>query len=313
MEILSLKKKIHEDRTKRVLILLKESYGSFPEQYNATKIIADDIINKIENNEYVDKGEFYLIKTKGLIPFIGEVNFSVKWFERKYGDTIVRGVQRNEGNEIFIDMVVYTPYIVNYNLSSTIAHEIMHCFQKKLNKVKGINEKSELLYYNLLSFYNNAPGRLSALFFYGLYICYNIEANANISSVSNYISDYFKDIDKNKITTKDIQIALNRFEKYSGYREIFDSLKGKSFLSFTEDDIRYITKCLTNPMKDISSGQYKYYFLPEDFNVETFVNENIKIIVNISEKVLKKMNKNIMNFLEEKNNDNFTKQNKDNT
>ena len=106
MEILSLKKKIHEDRTKRVLILLKESYGSFPEQYNATKIIADDIINKIENNEYVDKGEFYLIKTKGLIPFIGEVNFSVKWFERKYGDTIVRGVQRNEGNEIFIDIVV---------------------------------------------------------------------------------------------------------------------------------------------------------------------------------------------------------------
>jgi hypothetical protein len=290
-----LKKRLFEYRTEKVKKLMVEAYGSFPEQYDSVKKISDEIVLKIEKKEFIKKDGYFLISITENVIGIGEVNISVRWYDNKYGDKVVYGKRVGKNN---IELSIYAGEVVYYNLSSTIAHEIMHCFQDTLPKVKGVNEKSIFLYSHVLEFYQNAPSSLVANFFYGLYICYSFEASANISSVANYISSFFNG--KKNMTTIEMQKALYKFDKYQDYDEIYKSLVNKSYIDFSEDDIRYIERCMTNKLHNYVTDNMECIYDRNKFNVEKFINSNIKNIVNICRTTIDKMWKNTMLYINEK-------------
>lgn len=296
--ILSKERKEHILKSEKINRILSEAYGSFPGQYNACIKIADEIVLKAEKQEYISDKNCNIIIVNGEIPNIGDIKIITKWYVSKYGDTIVRGLKTTDEYPT-IELTVYAGEITYYNLSSTIAHEIMHCFQQTLPKMKGVNDWSMLLYQHLLEFYNNAPSFLTSNFFYGLYICYAIETSANISSVSAYIKGRFKDKDKNTITTGHLQAALKKYEKYSDYVDVYSSLKDKNFFDFTDKDIEYITKCMTKPITNQLSNKSEALFSKEDFNVRKFIETNMKKIITISKDTIDKMWKNIMIYIEE--------------
>ena len=289
---ISLKKRLFEFRTEKVKKLLVEAYGSFPGQYESVERISDNIILRIEKKEYLKENGYYLVSVIGNVVGVGDVKVIVKWYNNKYGDKIVYG--RRIGKNT-VELSVYAGEVVYYNLSSTIAHEIMHCFQDTLPNVKGVNEKSMFLYSHILEFYQNAPSSLVANFFYGLYICYSFEASANISSVSNYISGFFKK--RKDITTIEMQKALHKFDKYQDYDEVYKSLVNKSFIDFTDDDIEYIEQCMTNKLHNYVTNSMESIHDKNNFNVKKFINSNIKNIVNICKNTLDKMWKNTMLYI----------------
>ena len=293
----TLKEKIHNRRTEKIISILEESWGSYRGQYQSVLAITQKLIDKIEKDDYTQNGDCCELNLSENIPGIGNVEFKVKWYIRKYGDTIVRGRREKIKNGTVIYLVVYTGNIVEYNLSSTIAHELMHCFQERIPSIKGLNKTSALIYKKLLLFYNNAPSRLCELFFYGLYICYSIETSANISSVSNYISSYFKGKEKNSIMTKQLFNALLHFDKYEDYRIVLEELKGKTYENFSEQDTQYITSCMLGEFED--NGTYVKIFDKKHFDIRLFIDKNLANIVNTCEATLKKMHKNITNFFEQ--------------
>ena len=149
-EIKSLKEKMHEHKSNKISNIIDESYGSYKGQFKTCEKIANKIVSLIENGEYEKEGNCNIIKVSEKIDNIGNVLFQVNWFEKKYGDTIVRGKREYINDKQVIYLTVYACNIVEYNLVSTIAHEIMHCFQSNLGNINGVNVKSKLLYSKLL-------------------------------------------------------------------------------------------------------------------------------------------------------------------
>jgi len=66
-----------------------------------------------------------------------------------------------------------------------------------------------------------------------------------------------------------------------------------------EEDIEYIIDCLTKPVSNRLNGGVEPIYTKEEFNVEKFINTNIKKIVNICRDTIDKMWKNIMVYVEE--------------
>lgn len=282
-------------RSKKIGKLITEAYGSFPGQFEAVEDIAENIVLKATDGDCEDKSGTKIIVVQKDVPGVGEVDVITRWKNAELGDTRVRGQKVNERT---IELNICAGDIVYYNLSTTIAHELMHCFQTGLSRVRGINEKSALLYSHLLEFYHNAPSPYVESLFFGLYICYDIETNANVSSAANYIEGVFKGKDKTTVTTKDIQLAFRNFDKYRDYAFTGRFLKNTTLYDFSSDDISYVKKCLTGPVNGMN-GEDTAIFDKEKFNAEDFIENNRKRIVMICEKTIDRMWKNAMLYFEE--------------
>lgn len=290
------KKQLFEHREQICEKLLDEAYESFNGQYKAVKELATEIINLYNNGNYIDDGKKVTIKTSGNVVGVGKINLVVYWslFD---GDTdIVSGKSTvDENNTLTITLTIKrgkTPY---YNIVSTMAHEIMHCFQMKLPEVKDVNLKSMILYRYLPTFFNVAPA-FSYYFFYGMYITFFIERTANISAISNFMEEYFKNKNKNKISTLEYQKALEKCDKYTIYKEV---LKNITKIPIEIKDIEYINKCLTGKFKNMySNGEEVTLFDSDTFNVQAFINKKKEEIINLCQETIEKMYKNIINFIE---------------
>ena len=290
------KKRLFEQREKICQKLLDESYGSFKGQYQSIKNITNEIIRKYNNYEYISDGKKVIIKASGNVIGVGNVNLFVYWslFD---GDTdIVSGESTvDDNNTLTVTLNVKkgkTPY---YNISSTMAHEIMHCFQIKLPKVKDVNVNSMILYKYLPSFFRVAP-LFSYYFFYGMYITFFIERTANISSVSNFMEEYFKGKDKETITTLEYQNAIEKCDKYQIYEEVLRNLKN---IPIELKDVEYINKCLTRTFKNMyDNNKDIVLFNPQTFNVEVYISKKKEEIIKLCQETIEKMYKNIINFIE---------------
>lgn len=275
--------------------LITEAYGSFPGQFSSVENIAEKIIMKINDGQYNENNGTKIIVVDGDVPGVGRVDVITKWKKVDIGDTRVRGLRINEHT---IELSVFAGEIVYYNLTTTMAHELMHCFQNKLDRVRGINEKSALLYSHLLEFYHNAPSPYVEILFFGLYICYDIEVNANVSTAANYINNVFKGQNKADITTKDIQIAFRNFDKYKDYSFTERLLKNTTINDFSTDDVFYIEKCLTGPVSGLN-GEETTIFDKNKFVAETFITKTKERVIRICEKTLNRMWKNALLYFEE--------------
>jgi len=290
------KKRLFEYREEICQKLLDEAYGSFKGQYQSVKNIANEILRKYNNNEYIDDGKKIIIKTNGDVVGIGNINLIVYWCLFDGDSDVVSGKSTiDENNVLTIILNVKrgkTPY---YNIVSTMAHEIMHCFQVKLPNVKDVNLNSMILYNYLPTFFSTAP-LFSYYFFYGMYITFFIERTANISSVSNFMEEYFKDKDKNKISTLEYQNAIKKCDKYQIYEEVLRNLKN---VPIEAKDLEYIKNCLTSPFKNMySNNEETYLYDKKTFNVQTYILKKKEEIIKICQETIEKMHKNIINFIE---------------
>ena len=277
--------------------LLDEAYGSFPGQYKTVKELVNIIFNKKENNEYVDNGKFVTISAVGNVKGVGKINLTVIW-ENNYSaeNDAVRGKQYIDSNgEKNITLNVKTNSLVRGNLATTMAHEIMHCFQQDLPNVNGVNLKSMILY-NYLPQFQKTVENFSHYYFYGMYITYSIEMSANVSSISNFMSEYFKDKNKEEITTNEYISALENCDKYQIYEEVLNYLL---YNKPTIRDIEYIEKCMTGTFKNMfGNGEDIILYDPQNFNVEVFIHKTKEDIIKKCQETIEKMHKNIINFIE---------------
>ena len=292
-----IKKRLNEEYELLTEKLINESYGSFEGQYKAVKNLVKQILDKKEKGEYIDNVVNISIKESGEIPGIGKINLIVVWEQSKNSDdTPVSGKSVYEDNEHNIFLTVKWGNTPMYNIASTMAHEIMHCFQRELPNVKDINVNSMILYNYLLLFQSQAPEEFSHYFFYGMYITFFIERTANISSVSNFMEEYFKNKDKNKISTLEYQNALKKCDKYQMYEEVLENMLHREIKT---EDINYINKCLTGKFKNMyNNNEDIILFNPTTFNVQTFINKKKEEIINLCQETIEKMYKNIINFIE---------------
>ena len=276
--------------------LIDEAYGSFPGQYKSVKNLIDVIFNKKENNEYINNGKYITITAIGNIDGIGKINLIVNWENNSNINDAVSGKQYIDKNlEKNVVLNVKSNTLSRPNLATTMAHEIMHCFQQKLPNVNGVNLESMILYSYLLQFQKTYEN-FSHFFFYGMYITYSFEMAANVSSVSSFIGEYFKDRNKNEITTNEYLSALEKCDKYNAYVEVLNWLANSKPNS---NDIDYIKKCMTGTFKNMfGEGEEITLYNPETFNVEAFIYKTKQDIIKKCQETIEKMHINIMNFLE---------------
>ena len=294
---IKIKKILHEQYELLTEKLIDESYGSFKGQYQSVKNMVKQVFNKIDNGETIDNGIESIIRVNGNIEGVGNVTLIVHW--SLINDTVelpVSGKSFYENNEHKIVLYVKYGNTPKYDISSTMAHEIMHCFQKELPKVKDVNINSMILYNYLLYFQSQAPEEFSHYFFYGMYITFFIERTANISSVSNFMEEYFKNRDKNKISTLEYQNAIEKCDKYQMYEEVLENMLHREIKN---DDIKYINKCLTGKCKNIyNHNEDILLFDPQTFNVEVYISKKKEEIIKLCQETIEKMYKNIINFIE---------------
>ena len=292
-----IRKILHEQYELITENLIDESYGSFKGQYQSVKNLVRQVFDKIEKNEVIDNGFKSIIRVNGVVEGIGNVELIVHWsLSNNTVELPVSGKSFFENNEHKIVLDVKYGNTPKYDISTTMAHEIMHCFQRELPNVKDINLNSMILYNYLLYFQSQAPEEFSHYFFYGMYITFFIERTANISSVSNFMEEYFKNRDKNKISTLEYQNALKKCDKYQMYEEV---LKNMLHREIKNDDIKYINKCLTSKFKNIyNHNEDVLLFDPQTFNVQTYIFKKKEEIIKICQETIEKMHKNIINFIE---------------
>ena len=289
---------LKENRKKRFHKILNESYGSFPAQYQMAKSISKQLINKFVNKEYTRKGNNYTVTLVNNSPSFGEVTYSLTWVYNEHVGNVkeVNGNSYYKDKKHFVDLVATTKQLYKPEMVGTIAHEIMHVFQKTLDNVNGVNAKSMLIYQECLNYMDNAVNIFSEYFFYGLYICFSFETAANVSSVANYMESYFSNWDFLKITTKDYTKALKENQKYNNYKTVLDVL---TTFKPTIEDKKYITQCMTTPIVSYIDGQMYSHYNNKNFNVDIFIEKNVKNICEICQKTMDKMFKNIMLFVED--------------
>ena len=277
--------------------MLNEAYGSFPGQYDSVKKLTDKIFSDFNGGQNTQNNDVTVVETVGDIEGIGKVKVISKWtLDINFKGKTVQGVREYDDNTPTIKLKIIWGGTPKYKLITTVCHEIMHCFQDNLPKIKGVNEKSMILYRYLSDFVNGSNSEFTRYFFYGLYCSYSIEVSANVSTIGSFMGEYFKDKKKNNIKTLDYQEALAQCDTYQIYVKILNKL---TTLQPTKEDKEYITQCMTRPMLNF------YYFnmpiqlyKPETFDVDRFIEQNKQKIIQVSETTLGKMRKNIMNYIE---------------
>lgn len=266
-----IERKEREENDRLLRSIISEEKGSYSGQFEKAERIAKELLkNGYKDSEYEEDGYSYVLKldNNAIAP--------------SRGSTV--------GNVVNI---VINPSVVRLsNITSTIAHELMHVFQQGLKKVDGISENSMFLYSYLISFANQAYSRFSYLFFYGIYFCFSIERKANVSSVANYLKSCIGD--KNKCS-EDIENALLDCDKYEPYVRFYEFF---SHAKPTQQDIAYIRDCMTRELKNPFNGKVESIYDGLTFNTEKFVNQNVQQIMKYSNDTIKKMHKNAMIFVE---------------
>lgn len=285
---------------KKYIPLLEEAYGVTKEQYFFTKQVSNEIIENYKLGNYINNGDYCLINLNYNNTPYGKIYFNVNWKKNNFENVDVSGNREyNKDGSTTVNLTIETnEKNVNAKLSGTLSHEIMHCFQTKLPKLKGVNIKNMVLYYHLLSFARLAPTDFTRMFFYGIYFTYHIEMTANISSISNYIETYFKEFKQREqhiISTNDLQKALLKNEKYVTYKNIMEVMKN---IKPTKVDINYIHECLTKELLNIYDNQKVVLYDKNNFNVNEYVKKTKSIIIKKCGETLLKMRKNIMFYLE---------------
>lgn len=299
LEILSTSNEIEtlfeQKRNKRERVV--ESYGSFRGQFDIAEDIASKITSAFLEKKFFDDG--------------GELKYDFKYPNETVGDLTVhvlvsktddgagiRGysIKTEQGLEITLKCPNENEKAFSSkDLQTVIAHEIMHCFQDSLPKLRGVNERSTTLYYNLIRFYDCAPNTFSYVFFYGLYCCFAIEANANVSSVSNYIGRLFKGLDSKSLSGENYNAALLANRVYRDYITVRNIMKNSEP---TEEDKKYIQDCLTTPMKSPYNGDYVRLYDVESFDVNKFISANRRRIERKAEETIQRMQKNVVNYID---------------
>ena len=268
--------------------LLNEAYGSFPGQYKSVKELVNSLINKKNSGEFIDNGNEVKITTSGEVVGVGKVNVISYWSTTKANENdMVKGESIVKNNIQTIILHIKTANIPFYELPTTIAHEIMHCFQQKLPKNNGVNEKTMILYHYIPMFLTKNYTDFCYYFFYGMYITYSFEMSANISSVSSFIGEYFKNRNKNEITTMEYVDALKKCDKYNAYESVLNLLPK---IKITKTDIDYIKKCMTGTFKNMfGNGEDIVLYNSETFNTEAFICKAKQDIIKKCQETIEKM------------------------
>ena len=276
--------------------MLNEAYGSIPGQFESVEIIAKKIFDLLYSSSY-DKTSVKNIETEHQFKGIGKIKIKSTWYNLP--SPYEKSVKAKKVYDNKVPLIVLEIYYQNelpYEIETTIAHEIMHCFQDTLPKVKGVNEKSMILYRYLPEMFNFAPSYFSRMFFYGLYICYHIEVSANVSSISNFMKRYFKDKKIETITTKEFQEALYKCDKYKIYEDVLNVLTN---VQPTQKDKEYIFQKITGTFFNFfKNNEPINFYNKETFNVNKFIQENTNNIIKICKETISKMQKNIMLYKE---------------
>lgn len=288
---------LRENKEKRFNKILMESYGSFPAQYQIAKNISNKLIQKFVNREFTQKNNEYTVTLDDNSPSFGNVIYKLTWvYADNDAEKEVKGNSYYDNGKHIVNLSVITKKLYKPEMVGTIAHEIMHVFQRTLDKVHGVNEKSMLLYQECLGFMHDSVSVFSEYFFYGLYICFSFEAAANISSVANYMERYFAGLDFLKIKSKDYSKALIENQKYNNYQTVLNTLTNTQP---TYEDKKYITECMTTPIVSNIDGNEHIIYNSDNFNVDIFIEKNVKNICKVCQETMDKMKNNIMVYVED--------------
>lgn len=276
--------------------IIKDSYGSFNGQYEEVRDILNALKFKLYCNDYVkSEGDLKTYEVNK-----DDCKYILIWNNNVYGDKICHGkTEKDKNGKVVIELKISSDKIYFPNLISTLAHEIMHKHQYTIKAIDGINENKLNLYCYLPYFSMNAPTDFSQYFFNGLYACFSHERKANISSVSNYLAELFKNGFKTNNPTVEITKAIKNNEKYKGYENILNCMEA---IEPKAMDINYIIECMTTPLKNIvtNSGELVPFFEKEGFNIEMFIKKNREYIIKQCKYTMRKMMDNVTLFLEKK-------------
>lgn len=287
-----------EEKGRMFNFILKESYGSFINQYEIVDDIAQQLFDKINKNDFVTNNGAYFVeincdKDKCLFDKV-----VLMWIPSVGADEICRGETRVENGKTIIKLRYFKDELNYPNIISTFSHEIMHCYQHIIKDIDGVYKESMLLYTNLMDFMNGANpiARFSMYFFYGLYMCFSIERKANISSLSNYLKEYFKDGFKTNNHLKEFTTVIRDNDKYKEYQDIMEKM---TTLRPNPKDIEYITKCLTTPIIDVyNNNQIHPLYNKDIFKPLAFINRNRKRIIRLCKYTMRKMEDNAALYLD---------------
>ena len=265
--------------------VMVERMGSFEGQVDACDRISKMIENRLFDNGW--KPVNFCFEEE--IDNVGIVRFNVSVEDRLPNGFEVMGSKDVESDGSFsIDLRISSSLRNVPNISATIAHELMHCFQQTLERVDGVSENSMITYMLSIDAFHSAPDLFSYMFFYGLYLCHSIETKANVSCVANYLRSIF-DGKESEVRTIDIQKALMYCDQYNSYVRI---------LSFTEKPVvtgkglEYIKRIMTGMVRNPYNGQFVRLYETDKFDVDKFVKSNIRTMNGICKKTIDKMLKN---------------------
>ena len=276
--------------------IIKDSYGSFNGQYEEVCEILNALKFKLYCNDYVNSNG--TVKTYEVNK--DDCKYILIWNNNIYGDKICHGkTKKDENDKIVIELKISSDKIYFPNLISTLAHEIMHKHQYTIKPIDGISENSLNFYCYLPYFSMNAPGDFSQYFFNGLYACFSHERKANISSVSSFLSELFKNGFETNNPIVEITNAIKESEKYKGYENILNCMETTEP---NATDIRYITECMTTPLKNMvtNSDELSPFYEKTAFNIELFIKKNREQIIKQCKYTMRKMLDNVTLFLEKK-------------
>jgi hypothetical protein len=273
--------------------MLNEAYGSIPGQFEC----AENIVKKLFSPIPTTINGVKTTKIEDNMVGVGNICVIAKWYNISSPyEKSVKGERKYINDVPTIILEIYEKEQIPYEIETTIAHEIMHCFQDVLPKVKGIDENSMILYRYLPEMFNFAPSYFSRMFFYGLYICYHIEVSANVSSISNFIEKYFKNRKTKTITTKEFQEALHECDKYKIYEDTLNTLTN---VKPSQKDKEYIFQKMTGTFFNfLNNNEPTKLYDKENFDVNKFIQKNVKNIIKVCKETIFRMQKNIMIYKE---------------
>lgn len=261
--------KMIEENKSRLLRPLLEKLGSYDGQYEETELIARHLIDSPDGKYSDGEFEYTLLFDRGIGKVCkGELN----------------------GNKVTI--TVDKRYLRSVDIYGTVAHELMHIFQSKLKNVHGVNETSMNMYQRLIQFANMSDTWFCYEFFMGLYYCFSIERAANVSSIANYLGEYFRG--KKIVDTKEVMLALERNDKYQAYQQFLTYFQNAKP---TQDEKEFIERCMTSEYSNLYGGGTICFFSPDSFDVDIFVRKIVMRIITYSKDTIERMSKNAMLFL----------------
>ena len=124
--------------------MLVESYGSFEGQYDLVNDVTEKIIKLLSNGDcQINENLKHVNFIEKEDSHIGVVEYDIYWYFKERNSEEVKGKRTvgADGHQI-VELTINYDGIHLSELSSTIAHEIMHCFQTYLPKVNGVNDGS---------------------------------------------------------------------------------------------------------------------------------------------------------------------------